>query len=185
MPVGGMPYRRAASTLLVAPKPAMYETRAMRNAASPPWVRRAAKSAMGRPWGRLDAAGRLGGQQRLVLDLVDDDGLRQLGRDDWPAHLQHRFVGEEETALWHGSHAAGETEIPQVFEEIIRENAGVAQVVHTRRIKGQRREAIQRVVNAGRHQVTPIRRVLANVKAECGFPFHPLGKVRLRHGQFV
>ena len=49
VPDGRSPYRRAASTLLVAANPTIAEQRATANAASSPCVRRSAKSTTSRP----------------------------------------------------------------------------------------------------------------------------------------
>ena len=79
--------------------------------------------------GGLNAAGGLGGQQRLVLDLVHDEGFGQLCGDDRARDFQDRLVGEEQAALGHGADSARETEVAQVFEEVRGEDTDAAQVI--------------------------------------------------------
>ena len=148
-------------------------------------MRRAAKSARGRPSAAIHAAGRFGRQQGLVLHLVDDDGFGELGRDDGRGHFQYGFVGEEQAALGHGAHAAAESEIAQVRQKILGEDAGVAQVIDAGVVEGQGGQAVDCVIHAGGDQVSAIGRVFAHVEAEGGFAVHALGEVGLGHGQLV
>ena len=134
---------------------------------------------------RHDAAGRLGCQQGLILYLVDYDGFGELGGDDGRGHFQYGFVGEEQAALGHGAHAAAESEIAQVFQELFRENAGVAQVIDAGVAEGQGGQTIDRVIHAGGDQVAAVGWVFAHVEAEGGFALHTFGEVGLCHGQLV
>ena len=157
----------------------------MRSAASEPCVRRAAKSARGRPCDASTQRADLVARQGLVLDLVDDDGLGELRRDDGRGHFQDRFIGEEQSALGHRADAAGEPELAQVAQEILGKHAGVAQVLHAVVVERQGGQAIERAVHAGGDQVATPGGILAHEKAESGFAVHPLSEVGLRHGQFV
>ena len=185
MPAGGMPYLRAASTLLVAAKPARYDARAMRRAASVPCVRRDAKSAIARPLCGLHTPRRFGGQQALVLNLVDYDGFYQLDCDDWARDFHNRFIGEKQGAFRHRSHVSGEPKISQIFEEIVGEYAGRAQVIDAGFVERQSFQAIQRIVNTGRDHIPSVGRVIAHVEAERRFAGHSFRKVGLPHGEFV
>ena len=78
---------------------------------------------------RVNAAGGFGGQQGLVLHLVDDDGLGELGRDDGAGYFQHRLVGKEQAALGHGAHAAGEAKSAEVVQEVVGECPRGTQVI--------------------------------------------------------
>ena len=135
--------------------------------------------------GGLYAAGRFGGQQRLVLHLVDDDGLRQLRRNQRSSNLQNGFVGEKQAALRQCPHAAGKTEAAQPGQKIGAEGAGVPQVGDGVIVKRQGGQAVQGVVHAGGHQVAPVGGVFPHIEAESRFAGHSLGEVGLGHGQLV
>ena len=135
--------------------------------------------------GGLYAAGRFGRQQRLVLHLVDDDGLRQLRRNQRSGNLQNGFVGEKQATLRQCPHAAGKAEAAQPGQEIGAEGAGVPQVGDGVIVKRQGGQAVQSVVHAGGYQVAPVGGVFPHIEAESRFAGHSLGEVGLGHSQLV
>ena len=77
VPTAGRPSAWAAATLLVPAKPTIAPSRAAWWPASAPWVRRSEKSTTGRPARGEDAPRRLGGDRRLVAELVEHDTSRR------------------------------------------------------------------------------------------------------------
>ena len=70
--------------------------------------------------------GRLGGDHRLEVDLVEQQRLEQLRLDPRRRDPEQRLVGEAHRALGHRLDVAGEAEGGQVVEEVVRESRASA-----------------------------------------------------------
>ena len=69
------------------------------------------------PLRRFDDTRRLGGEHRLQLDLVDDEGFDQLRFADRRHHFEDGFVREDRRAFGNCIDVAGETEPREMFEK--------------------------------------------------------------------
>ncbi len=57
----------------------------------------------------MNAARGFGGDQRLQMDLIDDEGLDDLRLDDRRGDFEHRFVFEKNPPFGNRPNLAGET----------------------------------------------------------------------------
>ena len=65
-------------------------------------------------FGRPDNAVGFGGDEALVVQAEQDEGLDKLGLNGGGPDGENGFVGENGSALGHGPDIAGEAEIPQI-----------------------------------------------------------------------
>jgi len=82
--------------------------------------------------GRFNDACRLRGDECLVVDHAEQEGLDDLRLDQGGFDPQERLPGEDRRPLRHGHQRAAEAELGQVFEELVRyarEDREAAQVV--------------------------------------------------------
>jgi hypothetical protein len=115
VPAARNPYRRAASTLLVAANPTIAVVRATVDPV------RSAKGEVHEvlvPRGD-PAPGGLGGDRGLERDLVQEEGLDELGNGDGGRDLEERLVGEDDPALRHRPHFAAETKRPEPLDGLL------------------------------------------------------------------
>ena len=105
-------------------------------------------------------------QDGLEVDLVDEEGLHQLGLDHWSGDLDDWLVDEEDAPFPHGADASGETELPQTLQEVpVKTTEGIEVL----QVPGQESEALQvieHVGQAGEHEIGTVGRVLAEEEAE-------------------
>ena len=71
------------------------------------------------PLGRPDDPVGLGGNQALMVDRQQGEGLDQLGLDGRCPHRHHRLPGKDRRALRHRPDVAGKPEIPQILQKLL------------------------------------------------------------------
>src|SRR5262249_12267511 len=70
----------------------------------------------------IDAASRLGGNQRLKVDLIDDKSLDDLGLDNGGGDFHHRLVLEEQASFGNGPYVACEFQSFKKIKKIVRKH---------------------------------------------------------------
>ena len=73
------------------------------------------------PLGRPDDAVGLGGNEALVVDGQQQEGLDQLGLNGLGPDGDHRLPGKDGRTLGDGPNVAGEFEIPQIVQKLLGE----------------------------------------------------------------
>ncbi len=129
----------------------------------------------------MDDAGRLGGDERGVVDGGEEEGLHDLRLDDGGAHPQHRLVGEDHGALGHGPDVAGEAEVAEEGGEVRRHR--VAERGHRGEEgnllvgEAQTLQVAEGALQAHRHQVAPpVREARTNISQVAIPPVMPRWK---------
>ena len=84
---------------------------------SMPWARRRPKSITSSPRGGEHDARRLGRDQRLEVDDVEQRRLDELRLQQRAPHAHQRLVGEDDRPLGHRVHVAGEAQRGQLAQE--------------------------------------------------------------------
>ena len=79
------------------------------------------------PGGPLDAVG-LSGDEALMVDGQQGEGLDELGFDGRCAHHHQRLLGKYRRALGDGIDIAGETEVTEIGQKFLAEDAAAPQV---------------------------------------------------------
>ncbi len=138
------------------------------------------------PSGGIADPGRLGGDQALMVDDVQDGGLHQLGLHDGGDDLDHRLPGEHDGALWNGIDIAGEPEGLQVLEKVRPEHAQGGQIVDVLLVEMQFLDVLDDLLQAGGDGVAAV----AGVPTVEGVEDHGLVQVlvheiSLHHGELV
>ena len=79
--------------------------------------------------GSMDDAGRLGGDQALMVDNIQNGGLHQLGLHDGSDDLHHGLPGKDHRSFRDGVDISCEMIAPQIIEELFRKQTGGTQVL--------------------------------------------------------
>ena len=111
-------------------------------------------------------ARRLGGDQRLKMQNVDQPRFDELRLRQRRGDAQDRLVGEEHRAFGHGVHVAAETEVAQIIEQVLLEPAGALQPGDLVRREAKVLQKIERLLQPGRQQKSAPRRQGAGEKFE-------------------
>ncbi len=78
--------------------------------------------------GRMDGAGRLGGDEGLEAHGINDERFHKLRLDNRRGDLQEGFVFEENAAFEQGIDFAGEPEPLEIIQKAVRKEAGGFQI---------------------------------------------------------
>ena len=115
---------------------------------------------------RQHHARRLGGDQRLEMQNVDQARLHQLRLRQRRGHAQDRLVGEEHRALRHGVDVAGEAKPRELVEQALPKRPVRASQSMSSAEKRRLFEKVERLLEPGRHQEAAPRRQLAHEELE-------------------
>ena len=136
--------------------------------------------------GRIAYPGRLGGDEALVVDNIQNSGFNQLRFHNRSDDFNHWFPGEHDASFRNCIDASGKFEILQIFKEVVLKNSQTFQIGNFIIIEMQvfhifdnlRKPCADGV--AGFHRVIPVK----GVKNYRFITVHVL-KVALHHRQFV
>ena len=132
-----------------------------------------------------DAAG-LGGDQRLMVDDVEQRRLHQLRLDHGRAHAHDGLGGEDDRALGHGVDVAREPEILQEVEEALVKRIQAAQVRDVLRGEVQAADVLDRLLQARGDRMRRLVALLAIEQVEHGDVLrHAVAPVAVHHRQFI
>ena len=131
------------------------------------------------------AARRLGGDQGLQVQDVDQTAFHQLRLGQWRDDAQNGLVGEKYCPFRQSLDGAGKAEIGQRGDEIGAESPGAGQPVQFRRLKAQVLQIIQRLFQTGGEQKATLLRQAAHEQLEHSRFMHALGVVSLEHGELI
>ena len=135
--------------------------------------------------GTVDAVG-LRGDQALVIDGQQREGLDELRLDGGRAHNDHRLLREHGRPLRHGVNIAGEAEGAQIFQKFLAENALAAQVRNVLLVEVQILDIVDQLVEAGGNGVPASVRHRAEINVEIGNAIlEPCFQVTIAHSQLV
>ncbi len=185
MPAGRRPYRRAASTLLVAVNPTIAEQRATASAASSPWVRRSAKSTTSRP-----AAART---HRAALEAIVVWNVIWLSRyGSTSCATAIGAVISSSGSFAYTTRPSGtaqtspvEPERPERVEHRVLEPELATEVVELLLRQPEPLEEVQARLEPGGHEEAAGRRELADEQAERRLAAHPALEVAGGHVELV
>ena len=184
VPESGMPQRRPAATSEVpaappARRPGPPPGRRRPRGPAGPRSRRSARSRRPAP------PGRLGGQQRLAADAVEQPRLHQLGLDEGAGHPHQGLAREDHLALRHRPHGAG-NDSRRARQELDREQPEAPEVVDVGGLEAPTPPARRGLVEAGRHQEPPLGRQVPDEELEqVRLGLHAGRLVGGGHGQLV
>ena len=111
-------------------------------------------------------ARRLGGDQRLKVQNIDQPRFDELRLRQRCGDAQDRLVGEERRAFGHGVDVAAETEVCEIIEQVWLEAAGAFQPRNVVRREAQLLQKIQRLLEPRCQQESAPRRQGAGEKFE-------------------
>ena len=134
--------------------------------ASAPCARRKPKSTTGRPAAAVDDPAGLGGDQRLEVDLVQEQRLGELARQEVALDAQDRLAGVHDRALRDRRQVAGERDRRQPREQRRRADPRALEVRQRLVAEPQLGEHLDRALEAGGDQVAAIGRQLAGEELE-------------------
>src|SRR5690606_24604399 len=86
-------------------------------------------------WRQQHMAGRLGCDQRLEMENIDQPAFDELSLRQWCDNAQNRLIGKEDRAFRHGVDITGEAEFLQLGDDIFAETPAPAQPVEVFRGK--------------------------------------------------
>ncbi len=136
------------------------------------------------PTGDGDAR-RFRGDERLVVDGVEEERFDELCLDAGSRHAEDRLFGEGDLALEHGPDIAREAEGLEPLEEVVPEGSQALEVREVVGFEAEGLEVIQDVFEAGHDEEVPVARELTDEELERGRVVHARGEVARRHGEFV
>ena len=117
--------------------------------------------------GADDAVG-LGGDQALVVDGQQGEGLEQLRLDRGRAHNDHRLLREHGRALGHGVNVAAEVEVRKVVKELLADHIAAAEVFNVLLVKVQIFDIVDQLVEPCGDGVAAAVRHGAEINVEIG-----------------
>jgi hypothetical protein len=79
-------------------------------------------------------ARRLGGDERLEIDQVEQRGLQELAEDDGAGHPEHGLLREHDRPFRHGVDVAAEGEIPEGVQKALLEERGAVVALQAREV---------------------------------------------------
>ena len=130
-----------------------------------------------------DARG-LGGHHGLEVDLVEQQGLEQLGLDAAARDPDEGLVGEAERALRHCRYLAAEAKFGQVLEKA-RFEAELRQISELTFSEAHRADQLQRRPDPRRHQPAAMWGQMAGEELEDRRSIEPLAVIAGRHRELV
>ena len=131
-------------------------------------------------------AGRLGGNQCLEIDDIEEHGFHQLGFSQGSGDGQERLIGKDHRTFGRGCDTALKTESAQEVKETGFEQAEAAQIVNLHRGEPKILQAVQGGCQAGENGVATRKGIGAEVEIEHRrFISQILLKIACQHGQFV
>ena len=99
--------------------------------------------------------------------------------------MDDRFVREDRGAFGNGPHIAGEFEVPEIVEEVIRETAGL-EVVEVLLGEVQAVQIVHHLLEAGRDDVAAVVRHMAVEQVEVTDRIlQPVMEIATTHGQLI
>ena len=118
----------------------------------------------------------------MALQALEID---ELGLDDRAADMDDGFVREDRSAFGNGPHVAGELEVPEVVEEVVREAAGL-QVRKVFLGEVQVVQVVHHLLETGRDDVAAVVRdmTVEEVEVTDGV-LQPVMEIATTHGQLV
>ena len=93
----------------------------------------------------MDTAGGLGGDQGLEMDLIDNEGLNNLGLNDRGGNFKDRLILKKEPPLGDGPDFASESHPFEEIEKFIGKDPLRMEVVYGPLVEAKIREEIQYV----------------------------------------
>ena len=89
-----------------------------------------------------------------------------MGLEQRRGHLKHRLVGEEHRPLGHRANSAGEAQLPERFQQGVREAVRAPEVGEVVGVEPEVLEEPQDVVQPGCDEESPARRHMAGEETE-------------------
>ena len=138
------------------------------------------------PLGRPDDPVGLGGDQALVVDGQQGERLDQLGLDGRSPDRHHRLPGEDGRPLRHGPDVPGKAEIPQVVQELLREQVLVPQEGDVLLVEMQILDVAHQLLQARADRKAAVVRHVAEEYVKIGDPVLKAGlEIAVAHGQLI
>ncbi len=138
------------------------------------------------PLGRPDDPVGLGGDQALVVDGQQGEGLDQLGLDGRRPDRHHRLPGEDRRPLRHRPDVARETEVPQVAQEILGEQVLVPQEGDVLLVEVQVLNILDQLFQTRADREPAVVRHVAEKHIEIGDPIlEPCPEIAVAHSQLI
>ena len=136
--------------------------------------------------GRAGDAVGLRGDQALVINGQQREGLDELRLDGGRAHNDHRLLREHGRPLRYGVNIAGEAEGAQIFQKFLAENALAAQVRNVLLVKVQILDVFDELLEARRDGKAASVRDRAEINVKIGDAIFEAGlEIAVAHGQLV
>ena len=135
---------------------------------------------------RLHHAAGLGGDQRLVVDDVQERRLHQLRLEDGRGHADQRLAREHDGALRHGVHVAVEFKVAKLVQEVLVEDAQAPQVAQRLLVEAQVLQILDQLLQARHDRVVGggVLAAIEHVKGRKVVPHAGL-EVAVHHRQLV
>ena len=131
------------------------------------------------------AARRLAGDERGVVNDIQQTAFDELGFPQRRGDTQQRLVGEADRTFRDRVHVAGEAEVSQRLDECRRKALRPGKPCELVGSEDKRRQVIDCLLETGGDEEVPTRRQLAHEQFENRCAIHPLLPVGLQHRQLV
>ena len=136
--------------------------------------------------GSADDAVGLGGNEALVVDGEEGEGLDELGLDSGSPDHHHRLAGEDGRALGDGPDIAGELEVPQVIQELLVKEALAPEVLDILIVEMQVLDIVDQLVQTCADGKAAAVRHIPEEDVEIGDAvFVSSLKITVAHGQLI
>ena len=137
------------------------------------------------PGGPDDAVG-LGGDEALVVDGQQQEGLQQLGLDGGGPDGEDGLVGEHRGSFGDGVDVAGEAEVCQVVQKSLVEHVPAAEVLDVLRLKVEVLDILDDLLQPGGDGIAALVGHAAEVQVKVGDPVLVAGlEIAIAHGELV
>ena len=135
--------------------------------------------------GPADAVG-LGGDQTLVVDGQQREGLDQLRLDGRRAYHHHRLPGKHRGPFRDGVDIAGKTEVAQIVQKLLAEQVAPTEIGDILLAEMQVFNIIDQLLQTGRDGIAAFIGHLAEEHIEIGNAILvPVAEVSVAHGQLI
>ena len=135
--------------------------------------------------GSVDHAGRLGGDQALMVDDVQDGCLHQLGLHDGGDDFDQGLLRKDHASLGDGVDISAEMEAAQILKKIFAENTQASQIIYIVIRKIQVLDIIDDLFQSCHDRVPALVGVVAEKHVEYDVLIILGLEVSLHHGQFI
>ncbi|GIW40079.1 MAG: hypothetical protein KatS3mg076_0656 [Candidatus Binatia bacterium] len=137
------------------------------------------------PSGRVDAAGRFGGQKCAEVELVDHESFDDLALDQGCRDLENGFVDEEHRAFGHRENVPLEAHGGEKAEEVPRKKARRPEVGELFPGEPEGLEVFEHFFEPRRDEIASVRWIGPHEEAEGGGLVHAALEIHRGHGELV